>query len=532
MDFICDDVLLCIFSFLNISTNTFIRQTCKKWARLIKHSTLDINRLVYNTNLIQWNLDTAPMISDVLHAVYNCKNISREDHISCIDYVVPYNINNDYTLLDKNAIRNDHLGCLKYANTDMNIVQCCDAARNRSFSCMKYIYDNRDKWVKSFYTVTVDSIMHAACIGNDIRCIKYLHSSGVKLQFDDCVQVALNGNAEALKYFYDNGCFVNPILTLVSGEAGSLECLKYLHSIGVEWHNNISETVGGNLECLKYVCENGAILTSAAYTRAAKYGNLECLKYLCELKIPYDDILVMSLCASSGSLECLKYMREQGCEYDEFLVETIIQYDRIDMLQYIYDDGYKFTKKNAISAIILNDRYIKFLHERGCPMPPTLHRVAAIKGSMRCLRYIHENNICTFDTNAFTYAVLSNNMETIRYLHEIKCPWDADICTRAKSIEALKFLHESGCSWDGRTIINAIYMRALDMIQYACENGCKYDEDVYAVAKEIDYTDALVYLDSIGCPRDDRVNVGYHDMIRSNEIFENMMQIINNARHE
>ncbi len=76
--------------------------------------------------------------------------------------------------------------------------------------------------------------------------------------------------------------------------------------------------------------------------------------------------------------------------------------------------------------------------------------LAAIKGSLECLRYAHENG-CPWDSYTCTLAARSGSLECLRYAHENGCPWGKAVCSAAaiwNNIECLKYARGNGCPWD------------------------------------------------------------------------------------
>lgn len=111
--------------------------------------------------------------------------------------------------------------------------------------------------------------------------------------------------------------------------------------------------------------------------------------------------------------------------------------------------------------------------------------LAAEKGHVGCLRYVHENSevvdckICLV-CNAGTVAEIASrgNLEMLQYAHEHGVPWNEYACLEAAEnghLECLRYAHEHGCPWDESIVYCCIYSDNSKCLQYILENDNSFD---------------------------------------------------------
>ncbi len=77
--------------------------------------------------------------------------------------------------------------------------------------------------------------------------------------------------------------------------------------------------------------------------------------------------------------------------------------------------------------------------------------IAACRGHLECLRYLHEAGCPWWDKEVTRLAAFYGRLECLRYLHEKGCPWNkyaTSSAARRGHLECLRYLRENGCPWD------------------------------------------------------------------------------------
>lgn len=154
--------------------------------------------------------------------------------------------------------------------------------------------------------------------------------------------------------------------------------------------------------------------------------------------------------ASKGNLEMLKYT------YNKF-IEAKEQILKLTNLLINYCNQ-PYITENIWTHHILND--------------------AIMSGNMDCVRFLVETN-CPINSDVYAMASKCGNLECLIYLHTIYgCLWNEKTTYNASinnHLDCLKYAHENGCPWDEWTIIASIKSDSLECLEYMHKNGCPYD---------------------------------------------------------
>jgi hypothetical protein len=182
---------------------------------------------------------------------------------------------------------------------------------------------------------------------------------------------------------------------------------------------------------------------------------------------------------------------------------------------------------------------MKYLHEKNCPVGPTICYDAI--PHLDCLQYSFEVLNAPLNNSELEHAVQTLSEECLKYLidkgvtwpdgyhkwgypmetfaemlaesgekiRELKlaikyqCELDENVCAAAagkNDVYLLKFLHENGCPWDAGTTQRAVDAKAMECLKYAHENGCAWNFHCCSLAAKHRSTTVLEYLYENGCP--------------------------------
>eukprot|EP01112_Ceratiomyxa_fruticulosa_P015768 TRINITY_DN4685_c0_g1_i5.p1 TRINITY_DN4685_c0_g1~~TRINITY_DN4685_c0_g1_i5.p1 ORF type:complete len:275 (-),score=49.45 TRINITY_DN4685_c0_g1_i5:787-1611(-) len=191
--------------------------------------------------------------------------------------------------------------------------------------------------------------------------------------------------------------------------------------------------------------------------------------------------------AGNGHLGCLKYTHENGCEWKKKTFESAAQYDQLHCLKYAHENGCEwdsrtmqiaYDKKEKILYCILGEKHpdlVRSLLQSGvqegvdlCRMAAELEDLeslqllfrseykydldcdgAALRGSLDCLKFLHENSV-KCDKETFESATANGHLKCLKYLHENKREQNGyklvPVTIKVvRSLESLKYLRENGC---------------------------------------------------------------------------------------
>jgi hypothetical protein len=164
-------------------------------------------------------------------------------------------------------------------------------------------------------------------------------------------------------------------------------------------------------------------------------------------------------------------------------------------LKYIHENMDSWHEESCQYA--LQDGYINCL--KYCPNRKG-NTLTKIGGShIECIKHAHENGDSSkWSEETCIDAAFGGHLDCLKYLHENGCPWNEDTCSNAASsghLNCLKYAHEKGGAslWDEWTCREAASSGHLDCLKYARENGCPWDEETCIGAAEGGHLDCLKY---------------------------------------
>jgi hypothetical protein len=265
------------------------------------------------------------------------------------------------------------LKCLKYLwehcdeidiQYTWNEKTCISAAKNGHLDCLIYVHENGCPWSK-------DTCAAASSNGH-LDCLKYARNNGCSWDTQTCIEAAKYGHLNILTYAKVNGCHWNmkDISEMVC-DNGHLDCLKYLHSIGLEIEKCSVDTIckNGHLYIIKYLWENGNDYFDHNSLMDVISGNhLDCLKYLHFAGLTGDNDLCHEACASN-TFECFKFLHSVGYLWNHKECDEAAKNGYLNCLIYAHENGCQWSKETCILAMD-NKQLIclKYLIENGCPI--------------------------------------------------------------------------------------------------------------------------------------------------------------------
>jgi hypothetical protein len=131
---------------------------------------------------------------------------------------------------------------------------------------------------------------------------------------------------------------------------------------------------------------------------------------------------------------------------------------------------------NRVLELMDNDEALSLPYERVVGLlgeaAKNVCNHAASRGSVRLLKWAHENNL-VWSTYTCSSAARTGKLPALQYLHENGCPWNSNTCTAAAisgHLPTLQYVHENGCPWDSSTCAFAAHSKHWDCLQYAVDN--------------------------------------------------------------
>ena len=113
-----------------------------------------------------------------------------------------------------------------------------------------------------------------------------------------------------------------------------------------------------------------------------------------------------------------------------------------------------------------------------------LCKAAARSGQLEELKVLRAVG-CPWDVYTCVGAAMGGHLEVLQWLRANGCPWSTGTCACAAKgghLEVLQWLRANGCPWDAATCAWAAEGGHLEMLQWARANGCDWDKSTCSEA--------------------------------------------------
>eukprot|EP01129_Flabellula_baltica_P002256 TRINITY_DN12086_c0_g1_i1.p1 TRINITY_DN12086_c0_g1~~TRINITY_DN12086_c0_g1_i1.p1 ORF type:complete len:316 (+),score=42.01 TRINITY_DN12086_c0_g1_i1:243-1190(+) len=207
----------------------------------------------------------------------------------------------------------------------------------------------------------------------------------------------------------------------------------------------------------------------------AKAGNLTGMKVAierrCDLRPEARKYAVLR-----NRFDCWEYLLQVECPGYPSEGRDVVCYGDLRMFQ-CYIRKYEISQSEGIELAryaVIRDRVdvLKVLADHGLDWDVTVCICALMKGRLECLRY---SNWEVFSSpNTYRYAVRGRNVDCLKFLRDINCPWDAKTTKKAVEIgelECLKYAIRNHCPTDENIGEMAMVSGNKEIIGYLIEQG-------------------------------------------------------------
>jgi len=189
-------------------------------------------------------------------------------------------------------------------------------------------------------------------------------------------------------------------------------------------------------------------------------GNLSEIKnILMRSKIGDPDMSLCDWAVESGNDEVIMWLLDEGYWWGASAMEYAVKHGKIEMLKKLLRCGGKLTAETAEMAVECgNVEALDWLYGRRCPMPATLHAIAAAKGNIDVLMKLKRWHVET-DDSAVIEASRAGQLECLKWLLENDFDADrrsAEAAASNPSLEnflALEYLVLKKCQFDRKAVL-------------------------------------------------------------------------------
>ncbi|OQR99246.1 hypothetical protein THRCLA_06573 [Thraustotheca clavata] len=157
-------------------------------------------------------------------------------------------------------------------------------------------------------------------------------------------------------------------------------------------------------------------------------------------------------------------------------------YGHVSITEYLFKHhAQSYTIKVMDNAALHNHvGMIKYLHQSGLAIAPTIRNTACSRGHLQVLKYAHENNLGEWDSSGVDAAARGGYLEILKFLHAHNYdgfgPSTMNIAVLYGHIDVVQFLHiyrNEGCTADA--LIFAAKYGKISLVKFLDENRQERD---------------------------------------------------------
>jgi ankyrin repeat protein len=284
------------------------------------------------------------------------------------------------------------------------------AVKNDHIECVKYIVLNNCPW-------DAEDVGRVASLHGSVKCMEWLHETGHPFEQYMIINALLNGHIEYVQLLKSIIHPQDTLLSLNAARGGSNICIKYIHSLGVEWHGSTASVLAqsgnviglqfavdnkcpiddlvcnsaartGNIECIRIAVNHGCTITAYMLDIAAANGQIECVNYLLSMQCTSSNACRSA--ASRGHIDILDILKNGGHVWDETLCCVAAAHNRIKCVKYLITNDCPWNHDQLI-IIAINDNNLPLLLSliaMGCAIGNAVKLHAQTTDSTECIDYI------------------------------------------------------------------------------------------------------------------------------------------------
>lgn len=259
-------------------------------------------------------------------------------------------------------------------------------------------------------------------------CLRNFYKINKRIYYDDCVDAARYGSFNCLKFIINNNIYTkhddkanNDLICARASQGGNIKCLRFLHKKGykMDYLTCTFAAQSGSIECISYALKNGCTIEDETIGEAIEYGNTHIIKFLNNNHIPMDKLCHYAAKFNNESM--LEYAHIKGYKWDENVASIASKNCDLDNLEYILKNGCPTDDRVCKNLAKSNHLLMLYIaHSKySCKLTIDATRTASKHGSLECLIYLISND-CPY-TNAECSIIQKNNKYycILKYKHAI-----------------------------------------------------------------------------------------------------------------
>jgi hypothetical protein len=250
--------------------------------------------------------------------------------------------------------------------------------------------------------------------------------------------------------------------------------------------------------------EYGESEMSAYVTEAAANGRLDILQFLFDVeKRAKPDLHITIAAAKFGHFDCVKFLHQRGCDLNPTLIgESACKLGHMDMLLYAMEHGPKLNKNYMLAAIEYGHLHlVEMMRSRGIQFDNVCMGNALIHGQLDMIKLMV--NTIRLTTRHLRIAISYGHLEIVKFIHgQLGHPElnKYDVVRATNSLAVLQYVVQNGgvvCQLALEKVITSNKPSAenMELFRYLLEMNCPYDkEKMLRLAIEHGNYDAYILL--------------------------------------
>jgi hypothetical protein len=242
-------------------------------------------------------------------------------------------------------------------------------------------------------------------------------------------------------------------------------------------------------ETVRLACEHGLAVHDPLQKAAGLYADIDTLTHLRERGMPLNRSVVYGA-AISGRLSILQHLlTEEQCAVPNALSYYAARSGNMSMLNWLRAEGKCALDENTCAGAAEGGHLalLKYLRSEGCEWDnEEIAQWAASSGSIEMVEWLRQQQGIVIDAEVLSWAAGTGKTAMCKHLRSTGCDWSVNACKQASmfgSIDTLRWLRESGCPWDATAICkHAAFNGCTDILDFIIEQDEVLDAELLTEA--------------------------------------------------
>jgi len=301
-----------------------------------------------NLNILKWIINNCT--ENVWRGSYVCSSAAMNGHLHILKLLKEKGCSWDIDSCEF-AAYNGHLNILKYMvemnDCQFNSSMLSTIAKEGYLEIIEWVYDLKNYFQIDWSQQVDKDIYEGALTNGHLNILKWIKENNrYQINWDDaCIQAAMNGNLDMLKYSRNNIVNVNkkwnPAICVHAANQGHLNIIEYAHNDGCELVDEIYywAAMGNYLNILEYAHKNNCPFGDTNICRIAVYrGYFSVFKWAYELGFEYKLSRSNVRFLDPDHFEIFKYLHKCGEKIGEDIFQVAAELDKLDIIKWMIEE--------------------------------------------------------------------------------------------------------------------------------------------------------------------------------------------------